>query len=165
MSTDTPEIVHRTQQPYVGIHQSVTMDRLAEVADRIPEVLGWLEARGIGPAGPPFFRYNVIDMEADLSVEVGVPVAEPPPGDDHVQGGVLPAGRYVTAIHVGPPNTLVGAVRTILQWGSERELRWDMTQTSSGEHWACRIESYLTNPQVEPDPTKWSTELAFRLAD
>jgi effector-binding domain-containing protein len=165
VTTEAPAIVHRAQQPYVGIHQNVTMDRLPEVAHRIPEVLGWLEERSIGPAGPPFFRYNLIDMEAVLSVEVGVPVVDPLAGDDHVRGGVLPAGRYVTAIHVGPPNTLVDAVRNLLQWARDRELRWDMTPTSSGERWGCRIESYLTNPQVEPDPTKWATELAIRLSD
>jgi hypothetical protein len=52
-----------------------------------------------------------------------------------------------------------------LQWGRDRQLRWDMAETSSGERWGCRIESYLTDRQLEPDPTRWKTELAFRLAD
>ena len=141
------------------------MDTLAEVAHRIPEVLRWLEARTISPVGPPFFRYHIIDMNRLLSVEVGFPTEQPLSGDDHVRGGHLPAGRYVTAIHVGSPNTLVDAVRDLLRWASDNDLQWDMAQTPSGERWGCRIESYLTDPQLEPDPDKWQTELAFRLAD
>jgi hypothetical protein len=29
----------------------------------------------------------------------------------------------------------------------------------------CRVESYLTDPRVEPDMDRWETEPAFRLAD
>jgi len=29
----------------------------------------------------------------------------------------------------------------------------------------CRLEIYLTDPSVEPDMSKWETQLAFRLAD
>jgi effector-binding domain-containing protein len=165
MSTQPPVIVGRDEQPYVGVHQNVTMDELSTVADAIPELLGWLSGRAISPAGPPFFKYNLIDMSARLSVEIGVPTSRSRPGDDHVHAGLLPAGRYVTAIHVGPPSTLVGAVRELRQWASAHDLRWDMTETPSGERWGCRMESYLTDPRVQPDQTKWETELAFRLAD
>ena len=73
MSTEPPVIVHRGEQPYVGTHQNVTMAELATVADAIPELLGWLGVRATSPTGPPFFKYNLIDMSARLSVEVGVP--------------------------------------------------------------------------------------------
>jgi effector-binding domain-containing protein len=165
MNSKSPAVVQRHEQPYVGIHQNVTMAELAGVADRIPELLRWLDERSIRPAGPPFFRYNLIDMQARLSVEVGVPVANPLTGDDDVRGGVLPAGRYLTDIHVGPPNTIVDAVRDLLEWADDRKLSWDVEETPFGERWGCRIESYLTDPQLEPDLTKWRTELAFRLAD
>lgn len=165
MTSTSPTVVQRAGQPYAGIQQDVTMDQLAEAAHRIPEVLRWLEAQGIHPAGPPFFRYNLINMEALLSVEVGVPIDEALPGDEHVRGGLLPAGEYLTTVHVGAPDTLVGAVRDLLRWGHDAGLRWDMSETPSGERWGCRLESYLTDPQLEPDTAKWQTELAFRLAD
>ncbi len=44
------------------------MQTFAEVADRMPEVFGWLAARGIQPVGAPFFRYDVVDMERQLTV-------------------------------------------------------------------------------------------------
>lgn len=164
MNSTSPTVVHRPLQPYVGIQQDVTMEELAGAAHRIPEVMRWLDEQGIPPAGPPFFRYNLINMEARLSVEVGVPIDEPLLGDEHVRGGLLPAGEYVTTVHVGAPDTIVGAVRDLLQWGHDAGLQWDMSETESGERWGCRLEWYFTDPQLEPDTTKWQTELAFRLA-
>jgi hypothetical protein len=34
-----------------------------------------------------------------------------------------------------------------------------------GERWGGRLEIYLTDPDQEPDMSKWQTQLAFRLAD
>jgi effector-binding domain-containing protein len=162
MST-TPEITDRSAQPYVAIGAEVTMEQLPRLADRLGEVFGWLAQRGIAPAGPPFFRYNVIDMERQLNVEAGVPVPTAVAGDDRVRAGVLPAGRYATAIHVGPYDALIGAVDNLLQWAEARGLEWDKSAAEDGERWGCRLEVYLTNPAEQPDATKWETQLAFRL--
>jgi effector-binding domain-containing protein len=164
MST-TPEITSRPEQPYVAIRADVTMAELSGLADRFGELFGWLAQRGAAPAGAPFFRYNVIDMERTLNVEAGVPVANPVDGDDQVLGGTLPAGRYATYLHVGPYDGLIGAVDTLLQWANAQGLEWDSSTAGDGEHWGCRLETYLTDPSQEPDATKWETELAFRLAD
>jgi effector-binding domain-containing protein len=162
MST-TPEITERPAQPYVAVGAEVTMEQLPGLADRLGEVFGWLAERGIAPAGPPFFRYNVIDMEQRLAVEAGVPVPTAVGGDDRVTAGVLPAGQYATAIHVGPYDGLIGAVDNLLQWAEAQGLEWDKSPAEAGEHWGCRLEIYLTNPAEQPDATKWETQLAFRL--
>jgi effector-binding domain-containing protein len=161
----TPEITERTEQPYVAIRARVTMQKLGEFAHRTGEVFGWLAAHDLAPAGAPFFRYNVIDMERQLEVEVGVPVRAAVAGDDQVIAGVVPAGRYATVLHVGPPDSLMGATGDLLAWAAERGLEWDMTARDDGEHWGARMENYLTDPSEQPDMTKWETELAFRLAD
>jgi len=161
-----PEITQRAAQPYAGISAWVTMAAVGSVADRIPEIFGWLGARGIAPAGPPFFRYHVIDMERQLLVEAGVPVESPVAEDDGIIcGGILPAGRFAIMTHTGAPQTLMGATAALLDWADARELAWDVSQTDAGEKWGCRLESYLTDPAQQPDTSKWQTELAFRLAD
>ncbi|WP_163567161.1 GyrI-like domain-containing protein [Fodinicola feengrottensis] len=165
MNPTQPSIIHCADQPYVAIGGTVTMRTIGEIADRIPAVFGWLASRGIAPAGPPFLRYTVIDMSSHLEIEAGVPVATEVPGDEDVRPGVLPAGRYVTVTHLGSPEQLVSVVRAVLEWGGERGLRWDREDTPAGEKWGCRLESYKTNPVIEPDMSKWETELAFRLAD
>ncbi len=161
----TPEILERTAQPYAGISAWVTMTAVGSVADRIPEIFGWLGARGVAPAGPPFFRYHVIDMDRQLLVEAGIPVAAPVADDGQVRGGTLPAGRFAVMTHTGAPQTLVAATSALLDWADERGLAWDVSESDAGEKWGCRLESYLTDPAEEPDMTKWQTELAFRLAD
>ena len=162
----TPEITERPAQPYVAISAQVTMQTLADILPKLmPPVFAWLSERGIPPAGAPFWRYDLIDMDRALDVEVGVPVAAPVTGDGEVLAGTLPAGRYVTVRHTGHPDGLYGATESLVAWAAERNLAWDMTVTPDGEKWAARLEIYETDPAVEPDMTKWTTRLAFRLRD
>jgi effector-binding domain-containing protein len=165
MMSAAPEIVTRAEQPYVAIRAQVTMAELGGLGARLGEVFGWLDARGLAPAGPPFFRYNVIDMMRDLEVEAGVPVAVAVDGDAQVSSGVLPAGRYATLPHVGHPSELAGATKSLLDWAAGQGLTWDMSTGKGGERWGSRLEIYLTDPGQEPDMSKWVTQLAFRLAD
>ena len=160
-----PEIEERPAQPYVAVRRTVTMSTIPEIADRLPVVFGWLGAHGIAPAGPPFLRYNVIDMARDLEMEAGIPVPAEVTGDGEVSGGVLPAGRYATAIHHGHPQGLAAATGDLLAWAAERGLVWDKVGTPQGERWAARLESYLSDPAVVPDMNDWETVLAFKLAD
>jgi effector-binding domain-containing protein len=160
-----PEITQRAAVPYAGISAWVTMEAIGSVADRIPEIFGWLGARGIEPAGPPFFRYHVIDMERQLLVEAGVPVHSAIQDDDNVRGGTLPPGQFAVLVHTGAPETLMAATTALLDWAEARRLAFDLSLTEAGEKWGCRLESYLTNPAEQPDTSKWQTELAFRLAD
>jgi effector-binding domain-containing protein len=160
-----PEIVTRAEQPYVAIRAHVTMAELGGLGARLGEVFGWLDARGLAPAGAPFFRYNVIDMERELEVDAGVPVAAAVDGDGQVVADVLPAGRYATVTHVGHPSELLGVTKALLDWAAEQGLRWDVSPGDRGERWSGRLEIYLTDPSQEPDMSKWQTQLAFRLAD
>jgi effector-binding domain-containing protein len=160
----TPEIETRTEQPYAAIRAKVSMAGIGAFAARTGEVFGWLGARGLTPAGPPFFKYNVIDMTRELEMETGVPVAAAVDGDDHVVTGVLPAGRYATVTHTGHPSELVDVTGALLDWAEEQGLTWDMSPAEDGDRWGARLEFYLTDPSVEPDMSKWQTQLAFRLA-
>jgi effector-binding domain-containing protein len=163
--SDAPHIADRAEQPYAAISGKVTMAGIGPLAQRTGEVFGWLAARGISPAGPPFLRYNVIDMERELDIEAGVPITAPADGDEQVKVDTLPAGRYAVMNHTGAPETLIGAVDKLLSWADAQELTWDSAGTPDGERWGCRLEILLTDPAEQPDMTKWETQLAFRLAD
>ena len=162
--SSAPEIETRAAQPYVAVRARVTMAEIAAFVPRVGEVFGWLDSHGLAPAGPPFFKYNVIDMARELEMEAGVPVPAAVDGDDQVVAGVLPAGRYATLIHVGHPSELMAATKTLLDWAAEQGLTWDVTPGADGDRWACRLENYLTDPSQEPDMSKWVTQLAFKLA-
>jgi len=160
-----PEIVTHAAQPYVAIRTRLTMAELPGLGPRLGEVFAWLGGHGVASAGPPFFKYNVIDMMRELEVEAGVPVATAADGDDRVVSGVLPAGRYATLTHVGHPSELMAATKRLLDWAAERGLSWDVTSGNDGDRWACRLVTYLTDPREEPDMSKWVAQLAFKLAD
>lgn len=166
MQLSEPTTVDREARPYVAITSSVPMDRVgSDLPPLIGEVFGWLAARNIPPAGAPFFKYNMVDMERELEIEVGVPVPTEVRGDERVRGGLLPAGRYATLHHIGRPDTLVDANAALIGWASEQGLTWDASDTAGEERWAARVEEYLVGPEDTPDLDKWETDLVFKLAD
>ena len=146
-----PKVEERTEQHYVAMRTQATMHELGTV---IPQLLGdvfaWLGQHGIPPAGAPFIRYLVAAS-----------------GDGRVCAGVLPAGRYASLVYTGPydGNGLVEANAALLEWGAEQGLVWDTWAAENGDGFGARLESYLTDPQQEPDPAKWETEVAIRVAD
>jgi hypothetical protein len=87
-------------------------------------------------------------------------------------GTVLPAlhprvfapGRYAALRYTGHPDGLLGATASLLKWAEEHNLAWDVRPAPDGERWGARLEIYETDPAAEPDMSKWTTQLAFRLA-
>jgi effector-binding domain-containing protein len=161
-----PTIIERQAQPYVSIVSSVTMQNIGPVLSTLhPEVFAWLGQQGKNPVGPPFWKYNVIDMEREMEVEVGVPTDTELPASGRIVSGVLPAGRYATLHHTGHPQELMDATRVLLEWADKENLTFDMTESGPAQKWASRLEIYNTDPREQPDMSKWETDLAFRLAD
>jgi hypothetical protein len=59
-----PTIVEHASQPYLAIRTPVARSEIRSAADTLPaELAAWMRARGIAPAGPPFFKYNVIGSD------------------------------------------------------------------------------------------------------
>jgi hypothetical protein len=165
-----PQIQQRAEQPYVAIPARVTTEaEFRQAADSgFPELFGWLKEHGIEPTGPLFIRYLLVDEGGQpLEIELAVPCAEGVSGGGRVQAGVLPAGRYVTLLHIGPYRSEtapdLAAARTALEaWARERGIVYS-SQTDRGSALPGCVEHYLTGPVEEPDHSKWQTELA-RLA-
>jgi effector-binding domain-containing protein/catechol 2,3-dioxygenase-like lactoylglutathione lyase family enzyme len=161
-----PRIVEREAAPYVAIPATVTMREIGPTAQTLlPAVFAWLAGRGIAPAGPPFFRYVVIDMARALAIEFGVPTATEVAGDGRVLSGRLPGGRFVALVHRGPYDRLYDANAVLIGWAKERGIRFDSEATPAGDRFGCRLESYLTDPRREPDPERYETEVAIRIVD
>jgi effector-binding domain-containing protein len=161
-----PEIEQREHQTYIGSTETVTMATISRAADRIPKIVGWLGEHGAAPTGAPFLRYRVVDMEGTVVVEAGVPVSDSVVGSiidrSDLQLQSLPAGRYVTLTHYGHVDQLKDANAALMTWAAEQEITWDMSIADDGQHWACRLETYLTNPSEQPDPHQWRTRIAMK---
>jgi effector-binding domain-containing protein len=161
-----PTIQDRTEQPHVAIRAQAAMGELDRVIPQlIGEVGAWLGQHAAAPAGAPFVRYLVVDMEGDLDIEVGFPVAAAPEGSGRVTAGVLPGGRYASILYTGPYDGVPGANMALGDWAARRGLAWDTRPAEHGEGFTARLETYRTDPAREPDPAKWETEVAIRLAD
>lgn len=168
--SEEPQLEQRAARHYAGIRVTVPMDGISGAVDEgFPELLRWLAANGIAPDGPPFIRYLVVDMEASLRIELGVPVAEPvtetvigpTAANGRVRSGRLPAGQYVVLRHTGPYDGLVASNAALQRWAAERGVKFDTWDTPDGCAWRSRVEHYLTDPSAEPDPAKWETDVAY----
>jgi len=148
----------RREQPYVSIPIRASLSEWGSVNALVPEVFGWLASRDIAPAGALFYRYRVVgSMDEKFDVEVGVPVAAVVEGDGRVLAGAKPAGRYAVRVHHGHPDSISETHLALLAWTEEQ----GFPAVRDGEAWGGVFESYRTDPEVEPDPAKWETELAF----
>jgi effector-binding domain-containing protein len=159
-----PRVEERAEQHYVGIRTQVPHSAFPRIIPQyLDELFAWLGERGEEPAGAPFMRYHVIDMEGDMDVELGVPVAAAVAGDGRVAAGVLPAGRYASLVYSGV-NGIEGNA-ALIGWAQREGLRWDRWDDPGGDAFRARVEHYLTDPAEEPDEQKWETEVAIKLAD
>ena len=161
-----PTVEQRAALPYLGIRMQFRMDGFPAAADAtIPELFGWLENHGTPAAGPPFIRYHVIDMPAELDVEFGIPVQAAAAGDERVRPGVLPAGRYVALRHIGPYDGLIASNAALQDWAQDRGITFDSWDTDHGQAWRSRVEHYLTDPAAETDPAKWEVDIAYLISE
>ena len=109
--------------------------------------------RAGGMATPPAFaRYHSVTPER-VDFDCGLGVAAPFSGDGEVISSRLGGCEAGVATHVGPYETIGDTWKALTVWLREqgRELH--------GPGW----ESYLTGPDVEPDPARWRTEIFLPL--
>ncbi|HKP58485.1 MAG TPA: GyrI-like domain-containing protein [Polyangiales bacterium] len=160
----TAKIIERPVQAYASISAELTIAELSRAIDgKFPALFAWLGERRIEPRGAPFIRYNRIDMAKTLDVEFGVPVARDIEPAGEVHAATLPAGRYAVLVHEGSYDGLRTANAALLDWAKQQRIDLDETPTPEGDRFACRLETYLTDPRREPNPAKWQTEVAIKV--
>ncbi|MEP7026550.1 MAG: GyrI-like domain-containing protein [Actinomycetota bacterium] len=160
---EQPQVTERAAQPYLAIPFTVTMATFPQAADTgFPELFGWLGEHGVIPSGPPFIRYRVIDMDAELEIEIGAPIAAAVPGSGRIQAGELPGGRYVTLVHTGPYGGLVAANAALQDWAREQGI--SLESSEDGRRFRGRLEFYPSDPREEPDSAKWQVEIAYLIS-
>ena len=158
------EIVERDASPFLMVQRAVTIPFGPVIDGAMGELFGTMDAHGLQPVGPVFFKYDVIRMP-ELEMGFGVAVPAGTVGVGRLVAGELPAGRYVRHLHVGPYDDLIDATGWVLGWVREQGLDLDKTDEADGEHFTARFEVYLTDPREEPDPSRYQTEIWMKLRD
>jgi effector-binding domain-containing protein len=137
-----------TEQPTAVVRASLPADQIGGWLPGVyQEVMTYLAGAGVAPAGPPFARYDFHDHTVD--VEAGFPVSSPVPGYQRVTPSSLPGGPAAVTVHYGRYEDLTAAYSALAGWLKEHG------RDADGPHW----EVYYTDPQAEPDPTRWRTDL------
>ena len=148
------DIAEHAEQLTAGIREQVPIDRLTEFFSRaFGETMAVLRDQGVYPTGPPFGKYYGAPT-AVADVEAGFPVSAAIRPEGNVVPGVLPGGRVVEATHLGPYDTME---RTYAEL--ERHVQ-DAGLTPGAVMW----ESYLSDPESEPDPATWRTQICWSIA-
>ena len=161
-----PETLNRAERDYAYITFTVTMNQMQKPADEgFPALFAELGRQGIEPAGAPFYNYRRINMSDTLDVEAGVAVSHRGSEAGNVRFGTLPAGRFVTMTWHGHPDKLEPVTGLLIGWVRLTNQPLDMEEKPDGDHFACRLEIYESDPAEEPDMDKWETRLEFKLKD
>jgi effector-binding domain-containing protein len=159
-----PRVYERPHEHYMGIRTQTPFKGMFTVIDKhmFRELRDWMKQEGIEPAGLPFFRYYIINMEREMDVEVGIPVATTLPGNGRVCPGVIPGGSYASLNYIGTGYTGSSA---LTRWAMENGHVFDEWAVPNGMAYRARYERYLTDPKIQPLKSKWEVEVAVKLVD
>jgi effector-binding domain-containing protein len=157
-----PKIDQRPKLTYMGIRTMAPFNDMPQAIDRISrELTAWVGEYKVETSGPPFLRYHVIDMRGFMDISFCYPVGEALPEDGDVKADFIPAGRYASLIYSGEG---IPANKALIEWVRAQGLDFDRWDTEQGDNFRGRYETFLTDPQVEPEMSKWQIEVAIKLA-
>jgi len=161
-----PRTERRKAQPYIYVPFTVTMQQMQQPArDGFPLITAHLEKHGLKPVGAAFYNYKRINMKDTLDVEAGIAVESLGPEEGRVKNGTLPAGNFIGVSWTGHPDQLITVTGMLIGWINLTQQQLDVEEKSDGDHFACRLEIYESDPAEVPDMEDWVTTLAFKLKD
>ena len=147
------EVVDLEESNYLGIREVVDISTIStKMGEFFGELFAFFGRKGIQPAGPPFAIYHGFSPP-QVDMESAVPVLAPVEGEGRVSAGKLPSGKALRAMHIGPYDRLHETYNFMTAYAKEKDLEL------SPLIW----EYYLTDPNTEPDPSKWRTEIYLQV--
>ena len=148
-----PEVVQLPARRAAVIHAEASIEELPETFARIfPAVYGALTEQGVTDMGHVIAVYHSMDanqMSLSAGIEIGDGVEPPEP----LEVLEMPACEAVKADHYGPYDQL----------GQTHESIWTYVQEQGRQPISGPIERYITDPEAEPDQSKWHTEILLPL--
>jgi effector-binding domain-containing protein len=122
------------------------------VRQALMEVFGLAGQQGVRVAGPAFAIYHSADAtEADVDLEVGIPVDEPIEPAGRVAATTIPGGLIATAVHCGAYRDVGPAYQALGEW----------VQEHGHETAGPPREVYLVGPDQVSDPGALRTEIVW----
>ncbi|HLO98158.1 MAG TPA: GyrI-like domain-containing protein [Fimbriimonas sp.] len=157
------EIVEKPERTYLGIKvQTPFPGMFAEATQALRELRKWAKSNSVSEDGPYFIRYYHCDMSEIMEIEVGLFVPNGTSGDERIQPGSMPKGRYATLIYRG--NGLRGN-QALMKWAVDNGVKFEPIDPNLKEFYVCRYEAYLTDYRVESRKLLWDVELSIKVID
>ncbi len=146
---ETPQIVNTADQLTAYIHLTIPRNEIQNVmGPGIGEIMATLEKQGVVATGPWFSHHLKIDPGI-FDFEICFPVKELFTPEGRVTNGHLPSVKAARTIYHGPYEGLGEAWSEFDTWIVSQGL----TPAES------LLETYLTDPFPNPDPSTYRTEL------
>lgn len=143
------EIVNLESKTALSIRDTCTFaDLPAKFGEIYGEIANYAKDNSVEFAGVYYGVYHSVSPEK-IDLEAGFPVAGEPAGAGRIKSTKTYSGKAAKAVHTGPYENLKAA------WGEFAKAVDSKDYKLAGP---C-FEVYLTDPQEEPDSSKWITEL------
>ena len=108
------------------------------------EIIQYVKEIGAKEPIESFVIYHNMDM-SNLEIDIGFTVPEKLPDKGHIKMSSIRAGKYATALHEGPYDTLTNTYNELTAFVNEKELEV--------KDWVYEV--YLNNPMDNPEePTR-----------
>ncbi len=151
MNSFAPEIVDLDEQETLAVRGDVPVAQMSDFfGHAFGAVMAAVQQAEVDVVGPPFGYYPVTPTDT-VVIEAGMPVAAATTASGEVHRLVLPGGRAVVALHVGPFDTLERTYGELEAWMKEHDL-----EPATGM-W----ERYLSDMEVDTDPATWRTQIVW----
>ena len=142
---------------YIGQRDTVGFDAISGFfSTHMPAIYGTAQAKGLSISGPATGLYWLWDMEnMRTSLAAAIPVGDAPDDFKDYEVIRIPAGKALVVDYRGPYEQMMPAHESLSRHIEEHAMG-DPTVV---------VEEYVTDPETEPDTSKWHTRIIYVFAD
>lgn len=141
------------EQKYIAYYAKSSMEEMPQkMGEAFGALMKFMQDNDLQATGAPFTIYLDYD-ETETTFECGIPVAEDVETSGDIGMRNMASADALMTIHKGAYENLGETYNKFMKWVKENDK--NVTGTA--------IEIYLTDPQAEPDTSKWVTEVYFPL--
>lgn len=147
------EIIETTHITSLAIYDSTTIGEMNEFfEEKYSKIMKYIYKKGYAVSGAPFAAYHNWDPDGYIRISAAIPVQGKINGHKDIKKFEIESGKAVFLKHFGDFNTVNSHI-AIDEYIKEHSL------FTKDFIW----ESYVTDPQTEPDTTKWQTDIYYPL--
>jgi len=111
------EILEKPEQPILSIRIRTSVSDLPKhIGAGYGKMEEYIKKEGKFLSGIPFVAFHSFDDMTDMDVEIGFPIAAPLSGADEIKAGVIPAGKVVSCMYLGPYSQMESLYNEIMDW-------------------------------------------------